>query len=229
MNNNFAPAVFLTGELVYLRTPDIEKDVISGKWYTWFNDKATTKYLGQGIYPNTIEKQVDFVNSLKNDKTKILLSIIDKASDSHVGVISFNDIDFVNRKASISIVVGEKKYAPGVPLEAMALMIEHGFDRLNLNKIWAGQVVDLWKWVNQLELIGFRIEGYNESSFIRDGKIQDTVWTGVTADRFYEIKGKRGGKLCPDSIGELMKKRSKEDKAAKIKKYIDSLYEQQPC
>jgi len=224
MSNINDPAIFLSGELVYLRTPDIEKDIINGKWHSWFNDKITTKYLGQGIYPNTIEKQIAFLESIKNDKSKILLSVMDKKNDNHIGVISFNDIDLMNRKASISIVIGEKNYSIGAPLEAMALMIEHGFDRLNLNKIWAGQVVDLYKWVNLLGLIGFRVEGYNEASYIRDGKIQDAIWTGVTAERFYRLRSERGGKICTNNLSELMKTRRKEELPLHIKEFIEKLY-----
>jgi RimJ/RimL family protein N-acetyltransferase len=215
---------FLTGELVYLRTPDVQKDVIDGKWHSWFNDKTVTKYLDQGVYPNTVEKQLDFVVSLKNDKSKVLLCIVDKSNDNHIGVISFHGIDMVNRRATISIVMGEKNYPAGAPLEAMALMIEYGFDRLNLNKIWAGQAVELWKWVNLLELIGFRIEGYSEALYIRDGKTHDAVWTGVTAERFYRTRKERDGNICSGNILELMKKRRKDNPAVLIKDHLDKLY-----
>lgn len=224
MNNSFGPAVFLTGELVYLRTPDIEKDVISGKWHSWFNDKTTTKYLGQGIYPNTVEKQVDFVNSLKNDKSRVVLCIVDKSNDTHIGVVSFNDIDYINRKAYIAIVIGEESYPAGAPLEALALMAEYGFDRLNLNKIMSGQVADLWKWANTVELIGFRIEGYNKSVIIRDGHIYDAVSLGLTAERFLKLREARGGNICLSNITELVKKRRKDNLAILIRDYIDNLY-----
>ena len=224
MENTTHESAFLNGELVYCRTPNVDTDIINGKWHSWFNDKITTKYLGQGVYPNTIEKQIQFVDSVKNDKSKVVLSIIEKSSEKHIGVVSFSEIDLINRKAAIAIVIGEKKYSVGAPLEAMALMIEYGFDRLNLNKIWAGQVINLYKWVNLLELIGFRIEGYNEATYIRDGKIQDGIWTGVTAERFYQLRAERAGKICTNNLGELIKKRRKEDLSIPIKTFVENLY-----
>jgi len=222
------PTVFLSGQYVYLRPPDIERDVKNGKWFSWFNDKKVTRYLSQGLFPNTVDKQVDFVRSLKNDTSKVLLCVMDKSNDKHIGVVSFTNIDFVSRRAVISIVIGEKKYPVAGPLEAMALMTEYGFDRLNLNKIDAGQSTDLWLWVNSLELIGYRVEGYQDGIMIRDGKIHPGVHTGITSERFYRLREERGGNICGNDIKELLSHRCKENRFLKIKEFLDSLYNDYP-
>lgn len=219
-------SAFLVGNLVYLRPPDIQKDVIDGKWFSWFNNKEITKYLERGVYPNTVQKQIEYVESLKDDKTKVVLCIIDKVSDKHIGVISISNINLINRKANISIVMGEKKYSIGAPLEAMALMTEYAFDRLNLVKLNAGQSIKLWKWVDKLELIGYRIEGYIEAGMIRDGEIHDCVHTGITAKRFYDLKKLRKGKICTENIVELLAKRRKENLIDDVKKMFLNLYQQ---
>ena len=74
------------------------------------------------------------------------------------------------------------------PSKAMALLTEPGFTRLPLHKLAAGHSAGLWKWVNTLELIGYRIEGYIEAIMLRDGHIHDGVHTGITAERFYKLK-----------------------------------------
>jgi hypothetical protein len=209
---------------VYLRPPNIENDVINGKWHAWFNDKKTTRYLSQGIYPNTIEKQIEYVESLKNDKSKVVLCIIDKINGNHIGVISLSEINLLDRKATIALVLGEKEYPPAAPLEAMALMTEYGFDRLNLNKIYAGQCVSLWVWVKTIELIGYRIEGYTESMMIRDGIVHDGVNTGITAERFYKLKNERKGNICKGDALSLLRLRKKENTIEKIKSFFNELY-----
>lgn len=216
--------VFLAGEYVYLRPPDIEKDVKNGKWFSWFNDKKTTRFLAQGVFPNTIDKQINFVESLKTDSNRVLLCIISKENQKHVGVISLYNIDLINRKADISIVMGERKYPPAASLEAMALMTEYGFDRLNLNKIDSGQCEDLWLWVNALELIGYKIEGYLDSVMIRDGRIYNGVHTGITAERFYKIRKARKGNICGNDIAELLRERNKGNKVDKIRKFFGEIY-----
>lgn len=215
---------FLEGKYVYLRPPDIQKDVLDGPWFSWFNDKDVTKYLGQGVFPNTVEKQADFVRSLKTDTSRIVLCIIEKVPERHIGVISLHNINLLDKKAVISIVMGEKKYAPEAPLEAMALLTEHGFDRLNLNKIDAGQSIELWKWVNTIGLIGYRIEGYIESIMVRDGKVHDGVHTGITAERFYRLREERNGNICTENLLGLLRTRRRDNVPQTIKALLDGVY-----
>lgn len=217
---------YLVGEYVYLRAPDLEMDILEGAWPYWFNDKESTKYLEQGRFPNTVKKQVDFLMGLENDPTRALLCIIDKSNDKHVGVISFRNIDYFNRKAEISIVIGEKRYPAAGPLEAFALMTEYGFDRLNLQKIYAGHVSDLWMWANTIALIGYRIEGYTQSMTIRDGKVFDDVHTGITAERFYRLRNERNGRICTEDVLALLRRRQKTNLLPLISDFFAKLYDE---
>ena len=220
---------FLVGKTVYLRPPDSQKDVLSGDWFSWFNDKATTRYINQGAWPNTIEKQTAYVEALKHDRTRLVLCIVDRRTQRHRGVVSFSSIDLLNRRAQIAIVMGAKRYPPEAPIEAMALMTQHAFDRLNLLKLNAGQCEELWKWINILELIGYRIEGYTEVCLLRDGRSHHGVYTGITAERFYRLKQERGGRLLPDDIQGLLRRRRKENLVQKAKAVWLGLYgEQRP-
>ncbi|MCP4265424.1 MAG: GNAT family N-acetyltransferase [Candidatus Brocadiaceae bacterium] len=219
-------SAFLQGDKIYLRSPDIKKDVISGDWYSWFNDKETTKYLHQGVWPNTIEKQVAFVESLKEDQTRILLCIIEKETSRHIGVVSLYNIDIFNQKSDISIVMGAKKYPVEAPLEAMALMVEHGFDRLNLLKINAGMVDVLWKWINVLELIGFQIEGFIEYVFVRDGNTYHGVQTGVSSKSFYRLREERGGCILTKDTHSLLKTRRKNNIIPQVQSALQKFHQE---
>ena len=215
-----ADSAFLVGKYVYLRPPDIEKDVLKGTWAMWFNDPKVTNYLIQGAYPNTVEQQVEYVKSVQKDPTRLVLSIINKEDDKHIGVISFSNIDFFNRRSRIALVIGERKYHKAAPLEAMALLTKHGFERLNLNKIDASQCEGLWVWLNSLELIGYTLEGYFKAAQIRDGEVRDGVYTGVTAERYFQLKKERKGDICGADILDLMANRRKENIALKLKDFI---------
>ena len=108
---------------------------------------------------------------------------------------------------------------PGAALEAMALMTEHAFERLNLNRLYAGQHEGLWKWVNSLELIGYKIEGYRRQGGIR-GKAYDIVFTGIIAEDYFRIKKERGS-LWTD---KLFEKRRKENLLPTVKAFFENLY-----
>ena len=106
----------------------------------------------------------------------------------------------------------------------MGLMTKHGFHRLNLNKIQAGQHIGLWKWVNTLELIGYKLEGYISQTHCRDFIAEDSVRVGITKDCFLEIVNNRGGDYFGGEIEKLIKNRRKENMCFKLRKVLDNLY-----
>ncbi|USR89931.1 GNAT family N-acetyltransferase [Phormidium yuhuli AB48] len=217
------PDSFLNGTVVYLRRPNLQIDVIEGEWHHWFNDYETTRYLSHGFFPITRDEELEIVKSNMKRSDMLLLTIVDIDNDKPLGLISLSDIDPVNRRAEIAIVMGKRKKL-GAALEAMALLTQHAFDRLNLDKIYAGQHEKLWKWVNTLELIGYKIEGYREKFGRRNCKPYGVVLTGVEVDNFNELRSVRDGKILGDDIYSLMKSRSKKNKVFDLAQYLKSLY-----
>jgi RimJ/RimL family protein N-acetyltransferase len=218
--------VFLKGSVVDLRVPNIENDIIKGEWHTWFNNDEVTKYLHRGVYPNTRENQIKYVTDGLNRKDWIMLSIIDKKTGEMCGVVTLKEIDLINRVAFISIVMGNKIYTPGVPFEAMALMTEYGFQKLNLNRIEAGQIEGLWQWVNQLTLLGYKIEGLMRQPFIRYGKKHDAVRMAILSEDFYTILESRKGNYVTDNIMDLLKQRKDINLIKEFKGLIGKFYDE---
>jgi len=216
---------FLVGKKIYLRSPDLEKDVEEGEWHQWFNDAEITKYLMHGVYPNTKEKQFQIIKNSIDRTDMLLMAIVDIEKDLLLGTVSLKSIDFINRTAEIAIVIGATSYPKWAPLEAMALMTQHGFDRLNLNKIYAGQHVGLWKWVNRLELLGYKLEGYLRETHIRNGKACDSVRMGLLASEFYTLLKERDGKYIPDDFLAFLGKTRRNNVCMKIAEQIQKIYD----
>ena len=53
------------------------------------------------FWPNSIESQKIFYDSLHNDRNKLVLSIVLKSNDKHIGVISLACINWVHRYADL--------------------------------------------------------------------------------------------------------------------------------
>jgi len=193
---------FLEGRLVYLRLPDIEKDVRNGEWHHWFNDYNVTQELVHGVFPVSREMEEVIISDEIKRKDSLILSIIEKETHRHIGVISLKSIDMVSRTAEIGMVFGFHRI-PNAALEAIALLTEHAFNRLNLAKVYAGQFENLWRWVVSLTMIGYRIEGFREAMGQRDGKRRGVVLTGITDEQFYALTAKRNGKLMPEDLSLL--------------------------
>lgn len=215
--------IFLEGEIVSLRQPNIEKDVINGHWHKWFNDPVTTQYLVHGRFPVNPKQQAQIVTQEMNDPTSLLLVVIQKESGRHIGIVCLKAINHILRSADLSIVFGDRTIK-GAALESVALLTKHAFDRLNLQRISGGQHTDHWRWMNSLELIGYQLDGYRKDYGARDGKKYDIASYSVTSDRFYNLQQKRGGKICTVSILSFIKTKSKENKTDIMKQFFDALY-----
>lgn len=188
---------FLIGENIYLRGH--EKSDLESNWFKWFNDQSVTKFMRKGVFPNTYENQVSFFEHLQNDEHKIQLAIIHKSTNKFIGVVSISDIDWVSSFGEIAIVIGEEEYrGRRNGLEAMALMMYHGFTKMNLNRIWAGQHIGLKSWKEALEkYLCFKQEATLRQAIFSHGKYHDVVIIGALAEDFLQrLEGKNGDPIA---------------------------------
>lgn len=169
---------FLTGDKVYLRAL-IESDA-EGPYSRWLNDKEVTKYLESGYFPNTTESLKDYIKRYSNTDKALMLGIIEKSSDRHIGNIKLEPINWVHRTGVIGIMIGEKDcYGKGYATEAIKLVLEHGFNRLNLRKISLGVVADNAAAKRVYEKLGFEVEGIKKEECFHDGHYCDIILMAI--------------------------------------------------
>lgn len=213
---------FLLGKLISLRSPFLPSDVHDGGWHLWFNDLKITEYLEHGVRPVDASEEVRILEGAINNPSNLILAIISNANQKLIGTISLKGINHIQRRAEIALVLGKDNF-PGAALEAMALLTKHAFDRLNLQKLYAGQHQDLWKWVNTIGTIGYSIEGYRQDYGYRNGKSFGAILSGITARRFYQLQESRGGDiLCGDPL-KMAKTRSNKNPTQRLKDFLDLL------
>ena len=197
---------FIEGENLDLCIPT-EKFASQSDWYSWFNNKKITKYLEQGLYPNTREEQKNFLNKSEN---KLILMISIKNKFDYIGTISLSNINYKKKSCEIALVLNiNKKYNPLIPLESIALMTEHAFEKLSINLISAGQHINLHKWQNMMELVGYKLEGLHKNKFIKGIEISDTLSISCQRKDYLLLKKNRG-RLWDGTIkfkNRLMKKK----------------------
>lgn len=122
---------YAVGQHVYLRHPTAED--AEGRWHEWFSDEETTRWLGLRHWPNSVERQREFYESCKKSTDRLVLSVIDKETEKHIGVCNLSSINWVHRYCDVAIVIGEREYRTGpYVLEAMSLLLRIAFLRLNL-------------------------------------------------------------------------------------------------
>ena len=120
---------------------------------------------------NSREDQIRFYEGTIGDESRRIFAICDRTDGTMIGVTSLQGIDLVNRKAEIAIMIGDSRFRrKGVSLEAWGLLTQYGFQKLQIDKIWAGSHEGLRRWVESLRAIGYNIEAEVPNEYLTDGR-----------------------------------------------------------
>tara|TARA_B110000879_G_scaffold56665_1_gene79920 strand:- start:119 stop:877 length:759 start_codon:yes stop_codon:yes gene_type:complete len=193
--------VFIEGELINLCIPNEEAIELDG-WADWFNDLRIQKNTRHGIFPNTSQNQKKILKEIKNqlkeadNMEKLVLLVCDKKNNQAFGVVSLQSFNFSNKSAEIAINIGnpELSLMKGMSsLESMALIAEHGFKVMGLERIYAGQPYpNLLRWNKLMEVIGFKTEGITRNTFKRGHDVSDIVLIACNYKDYLILRDIRG-------------------------------------
>lgn len=167
------------GERIRLRAPSREDIPI---FLEWFNDPEVTLTLFVYLPISKDEEEQWFEDMLKSPPEKHPLTIEAKQGDEWkpIGNIQFIDLNWVSRNAEVGIAIGDKGYwNQGYGTEAMRLMLKHGFETLNLHRIWL-RVYDInARAMRAYEKAGFVQEGKKREAQFIQGEYHDVFLMSV--------------------------------------------------
>ena len=179
---------FIVGTQIYLRP--LEREDLNERYLGWLNDPEVNRYLESGIFPYTRDELERFYEQVTGSPDQVILAIVDKETDQHIGNVKLGPINWVHRKATFGILIGDKQFwGKGIGVEVTRLMVEYGFFRLNLRRIDLGVNAENEAAVRSYEKVGFRVEGrFRETSF-REGQYKDSLWMGLLRSDYTTSKG----------------------------------------
>jgi len=178
--NSFEP--FLYGKNIYLR--GVRIDDVSGNYYNWMNDYEVNQYLESRFYPWSKEKLLEYVNRINSDPNYVFLAIIQKEDNIHVGNIKLGPINWIHRVADIGIIVGEKSvWGKGYATEAIKLVTDYAFKKLNLHKLTAGCYKENVGSQKAFEKNGYIIEGIRKSHCFLNENYVDIILMGIINEK----------------------------------------------
>lgn len=174
---------FLIGTNLYLRR--IEKSDIEGNYFQWLNDQEVTRWMQNGIFPNSVESMLDYYQRIAVSRMEMVLAIVLLENDRHIGNIGLHNIHPVFRSAEIGILIGEKDiWGHGYGSESISLLVAHAFNRLNLNRLSAGAVIKNQGCIRAFEKAGFNREGVSRQAYYCEGRYEDCVQLGLLRDEW---------------------------------------------
>jgi ribosomal-protein-alanine N-acetyltransferase len=170
--------IFLNGDSVFLRM--LSEEDINGNYARWLNDAEVTMYNSHGRFPISVGKLQDFVQSVYESNTTLVLAVCDKTSGAHIGNISLQSISWIDRSAEIAFLLGEKDFwGKSVMHDAGKLLIKHAFEVLNLHRIHCGtssENIGMQKLAGKL---GMNLEGVRKEAFFKNGNYYDILEYGL--------------------------------------------------
>ena len=113
------------------------------------------------------------------------LFIFEKATDSIVGFVNFNNI--VRRVAqycNVGYSLAETKQGQGFMEEALRYSIKYAFQVMNLHRIMANYMPHNVRSGNVLKRLGFTAEGFARDYLFINGRWEDHVLTSLTNDNW---------------------------------------------
>lgn len=171
--------------MIYLReiTSD-DVDTIN----TWRNDKDTVDLLGANFRYINKETDISWFNNYQNNRnSQVRCGIC--IDDKLIGMVSMTSIDYINRKAEIHMLIGDKESrGRGYGKIALKYMINHAFYNLNLNKLYL-TTVEYNKAAKELyKSLGFKKDGILRKEVYKNGKYIDCIIMSLLNEEFTDNK-----------------------------------------
>lgn len=175
----------LEGERIILREYRKEDYSYMRKWV---NDFEITKNLSNVfLYPHSEDNTENFLNIMLDGKMKGFV-IAHKDTEAYIGQLDLINIDWVNRVGTIGIVIGTKEnLSMGYGTEAIRLLEEYSFNKLNLNKLELDVRSFNERAIQCYMKCGFIIEGRIRENFYENGEYTDTIRMGILKREWEEV------------------------------------------
>lgn len=186
-------APLLKGADIYLRLMD-END--TDRIVRWRNtDFVRRNFIYQK--PFTRQGHAVWVREMIHTGKAVQFIICEKDTGKPVGSVYLRDIDKNCRKAEYGVFIGEKEaLGKGFGTQAARLMLQYGFEELNLHKVMLRVLAENLPARKSYEKAGFVEEAYLKDEVFLEERYRDVIYMAVIRDEKdrRELSATGGGK-----------------------------------
>ena len=173
----------IVGSKVYLSPINIDD---YEKYTQWLNDLEIAINLSSAHRIFSKEKEKEFLERL--NKEGYNFAIVDKSKDELLGNCGLLNVDLVHGTAELGIFIGDRNYWDGgYGTEAVKLLLDYGFNLLNLNNIFLKVHSFNQRAIQCYKKCGFKEIGKRRQAYIIGGKKYDDIYMDIIADDFEGI------------------------------------------
>jgi UDP-4-amino-4,6-dideoxy-N-acetyl-beta-L-altrosamine N-acetyltransferase len=160
------------------------------KTLEWMNDPELMPLLNRSrIIPR--EEHVKWCESLSTRKDVHYFAIEQKeVPHEYVGNVWLWQIDEVNSKAEVRIVIGKSSHCEkGVGTEALKAITDHAFQKMGLHKLYAYVLKFNSRALRAFQKAGYEIEGTLKLDRLSGDQFVDVCLLGVINSKFIQPTG----------------------------------------
>jgi len=174
----------IVGQRLYL-SPVSDNGSDAEKYLKWMNDQAVATNFGQYNRVVSSERDLQWLYETPSDMQRYAMVLLD--GDVLIGSISIHNIDHLHRNAFIGIFIGEEEHrCKGYGAEAIRLLLDYGFQTLNLHNIMLTVHADIQPAIACYKKVGFREVGRLPEWVFKNGQYIDKLYMGILAREFVQ-------------------------------------------
>ena len=175
----------IVGDTIYLSPRNSEDVEIFTKW---LNDFHVTDGLGRSGLLVTLNGEKEYLEKIHDDDmTRYYFVIVTLEKDEMIGTISLENMNYTNRSAELGIFIGDETYrGKGIGKEAIHLILDYGFNYLNLNSIHLTVLSFNERAIACYKKCGFKEAGKLREDYYLNGKYYDKILMDILKSEFNE-------------------------------------------
>jgi len=179
---------YFLAEDFYLRR--LRASDVDGRWPDWFNDPEVTRFQAKGYEINTKAKQRAYYDEISASSSDVVLAIVDRATDLHIGNVGLHNIHPIHRTAVLGIVIGEKvAWGRGIGRRSWQAITDYGFEKLLLHKICATVIDGNDASLRCALAAGYNVEGRQAKQIYKPDGYRDLIQVGLLRETWAARRG----------------------------------------
>jgi len=136
------------------------------QYQSYEQDPRVTAWNSHGLFYKTDRQMQGWMAAIESGS---IISWAIMVDGKYVGVCSLDSINHLYKTAEVTIFIGDiQQWGRGIATEAIGFMLQHGFLRLGLNRIWSGTAATNEGMNRVFERLNFVLEGsFRQGMFLQ--------------------------------------------------------------
>ncbi len=162
----------------------------SEKQFEWRNDPNLWQFVRQSR-PITFDRHQAWINDAINDRNGDYWGIEVREESKIKGmikkpeIVGYCGLDKIhNRGAEYSILIGPEYQGRGYATEGLKLLLEYGFNTLDLIRIWGEIIEGNDAGIKIAMNLGFKVEGLLRSTYYKQGKWKNSTIVSILREEY---------------------------------------------